>query len=107
MLNLDRLPARTEKGARSWIWAHLILAIATDDYSQDFLDLPPLDLLDARYGPSIWRVQKIVIRLLRAALLGHIAIECLKIADARFHRLLAEPPRKRKNQVQYPLRALS
>jgi hypothetical protein len=39
--------------------------------------------------------------------LGHIAIECLKTADARFHRLLAEPPRKRKKQVQYPLRALS
>ena len=40
--------------------------------------------------------------------LGHIAqSECLKTADARFHRLLAEPPRKRKNQVQYPLRALS
>ena len=69
--------------------------------------LPPLDLLDARYGPSIWRVQKIVIRLLRAALLGHIAVECLKTADARFHRLLAEPPRKRKKQVQHPLRALS
>src|SRR5271154_5773946 len=51
--------------------------------------------------------QKIVIRLLRAALLGHIAIECLKTADARLHRLLAEPPRKRKNQVQSPLRALS
>src|SRR5271155_1151190 len=41
LLNLDRLPARTEKGARSWIWAHLILAIATDDYSQDFLDSSP------------------------------------------------------------------
>jgi hypothetical protein len=41
LLNLDRLPARTEKGARSWIWAHLILAIATDDYSQDFLESSP------------------------------------------------------------------
>jgi hypothetical protein len=41
LLNLDRLPARTEKGARSWIWAHLILAIATDDYSQGFLDSSP------------------------------------------------------------------
>ena len=41
LLNLDRLPARTDKGARSWIWAHLILAIATDDYSQDFLDFSP------------------------------------------------------------------
>jgi hypothetical protein len=41
LLNLDRLPARTGKGARSWIYAHLILAIATDDYSQDFLESSP------------------------------------------------------------------
>jgi IS4 transposase len=41
LLNLDRLPAKTDKGARSWIYAHLILAIATDDYSQDFLDSSP------------------------------------------------------------------
>ena len=41
LLNLDRLPAKSEKGARSWIYAHLILAIATDDYSQDFLEFSP------------------------------------------------------------------
>ena len=41
LLNLDRLPARTDKGARSWIYAHLILAIATDDYSQDVLESSP------------------------------------------------------------------
>jgi hypothetical protein len=41
LLNLDRLPARTGKGARSWIYAHLILAIATDDYSQNFLESSP------------------------------------------------------------------
>jgi lambda repressor-like predicted transcriptional regulator len=41
LLNLDRLPARTDKGARSWIYAHLILAIAVDDYSQDVLESSP------------------------------------------------------------------
>jgi DDE family transposase len=41
LLNLDRLPARTERGAKSWIWAHLILAIAIDDHSQDFLESSP------------------------------------------------------------------
>lgn len=41
LLNLDRLPARSEKGARSWIYAHLILAIATDQHSQDFLESSP------------------------------------------------------------------
>jgi len=37
----------------------------------------------------------------------NLAIECLKNLAARFHRLLAEPPRKRKKQVQYTLRTLS
>jgi hypothetical protein len=45
--------------------------------------------------------------MLRMAILGQTALAYLKKAGARFHRLIAEPPRKRKNQVQYPLRALS
>ena len=70
-------------------------------------NLPPEDLLELKYAPSIWRVQKTVIWMLRMAILGHIAIASLKNLAARFHRLLAEPPRKRKKQVQYPLRTLS
>ena len=38
---IDCLPAKTDKGGRSWIYAHLILAIATDACSQDFLDSSP------------------------------------------------------------------
>jgi hypothetical protein len=45
--------------------------------------------------------------MLRMTILGHFALASLKSAPARFHRLLAEPPRKRKKQVQYPIRALS
>lgn len=41
LLNIDRLPSRSERGARSWIFAHLILAIAADDASQDFLESSP------------------------------------------------------------------
>ena len=41
LLNIDRLPAKTEKGTRSWMYAHLILAIATDTCSQDFLESSP------------------------------------------------------------------
>jgi len=70
-------------------------------------NLPTEDLLDLKYAPSLWRVQKTVIWMLRMAILGPIAITCLKSLAARFHRLLAEPPRKRPKQVQYPLRALS
>ena len=38
---IDRLPTRTERGSRSWLYAHLILALLCDDLSQDFLESSP------------------------------------------------------------------
>ena len=41
ILHLDRLPCTTPRGSRSWIYAHLILALLLDDLSQDFLESSP------------------------------------------------------------------
>ena len=41
LLHIDRLPTWTERGSRSWLYAHLILALLCDDLSQDFLESPP------------------------------------------------------------------
>jgi hypothetical protein len=41
LLNIDKLPARTELGARSWLYPHLILALLCDDLSQVFLESFP------------------------------------------------------------------
>jgi IS4 transposase len=41
LLHIDKLPARSERGSRSWIYAHLILALICDDVSQDFLEASP------------------------------------------------------------------
>jgi len=41
LLHIDRLPTWTERGSRSWLQAHLILALLCDDLSQDFLDSSP------------------------------------------------------------------
>ena len=41
LLHIDRLPTRTERGSRSWLYAHLILALLCDDLSQDFLEFSP------------------------------------------------------------------
>jgi Transposase DDE domain len=41
LLHIDRLPTRTERGSRSWLHAHLILALLCDDLSQDFLESSP------------------------------------------------------------------
>jgi hypothetical protein len=37
LLHIDELPARTDLGARSWLYPHLILALLCDDLSQEFL----------------------------------------------------------------------
>ena len=41
LLNIDRLPTRTETGTRCWLSAHLITALLCDDISQDFLESFP------------------------------------------------------------------
>jgi hypothetical protein len=41
LLHMDKLPTRTEKTSRSWLYAHLIVALLSDDVSQDFLDSSP------------------------------------------------------------------
>jgi hypothetical protein len=41
LLGLDRLPAKSRALARSWLFAHLILALLIEDYAQDILESPP------------------------------------------------------------------
>jgi hypothetical protein len=41
LIHIDRLPTQSERGSRSWLYAHLILALLTDSLSQDILDSPP------------------------------------------------------------------
>ncbi len=41
LLHIDKLPTRTGPTSRSWLHAHLILALLCDDFSQDFLASSP------------------------------------------------------------------
>jgi len=41
LLNLDRLPAKDRNLARTWLNAHLLLALLIDDMTQQLLDSPP------------------------------------------------------------------
>jgi len=41
LLGMDELPTRTERASRSWLAAHLIMALLCDDISQEFLDSSP------------------------------------------------------------------
>jgi hypothetical protein len=41
LLGIDQLPTRTERASRSWLTAHLIMALLCDDISQEFLESSP------------------------------------------------------------------
>jgi hypothetical protein len=41
LLHIDQLPTRTPDASRSWLYAHMILALVCDDLSQDFLEFFP------------------------------------------------------------------
>jgi hypothetical protein len=41
LLHIDRLPTWTKAGSLSWLYAHLIFALLTDDMCQDILALSP------------------------------------------------------------------
>lgn len=49
LLNIDAIPTRTERASRSWLYAHLILALLCDDLSQEFLESSPLRTCSMRH----------------------------------------------------------
>ena len=69
-------------------------------------NLPPEDLLDNAYIPSLWAVQKTVLMALIGIIIGPLALADILTARAIIHRHLANAPRKRKPHVRYPIREL-
>jgi len=106
LLHIDRLPTRTEQGSRSWLYAHLIVALLCDDVSHEFLECSPEDLLDAGYIPSLWAVQKMALLTLISIIIGPMSLTALVAAGKSVHRHLANAPRKRKPHIRYPVRGL-
>jgi IS4 transposase len=41
LLGMDQIPTRTERASRSWLAAHLIMALLCDDMRQEFLESSP------------------------------------------------------------------
>jgi hypothetical protein len=63
-------------------------------------------LLDAAYIPSLWAVQKIVLMVLLAIVLGRLSLTSIVAPHPMVHRHLANAPRKRQPHVRYPVRNL-
>src|SRR3954468_5236786 len=66
--------------------------------------LPPEDLLDAAYVPSLWAVQKTVLRVLLGIGIGPLSVASIAAPNPRVHRRLANAPRRRKPPPPYPVR---
>ena len=69
-------------------------------------NLPPEDLLDAAYIPSLWAVQKTVLMVLLGIVLGRLSLASIIAAHPMVHRHLANAPQKRQPHVRYPVRNL-
>jgi hypothetical protein len=69
-------------------------------------NLPPEDLLDAAYVPSLWSVQKTVLMVLLGIVIGPLSLASILAAHVAVHRHLANAPRKRQPHVGYPVRGL-
>jgi hypothetical protein len=41
LIKVDEIRTRTEAGTRCWLYAHLIVALLTQDFCQDFLESFP------------------------------------------------------------------
>jgi hypothetical protein len=55
----------------------------------------------------LWRICKVAVEALRIALLGPVNLRTVLRAGDRWHKLLADPKRRRRRQILYPILALS
>jgi hypothetical protein len=55
----------------------------------------------------LWRICKIAVEALRSAVLGPVDLHTVLRAAARWHKLVADPKRRRRRQILYPVPALS
>ena len=70
-------------------------------------NLSPQELADAGQTSSLWRVTQLALAALIEAIIPAITLVVLNKASAGLHKRLANPKRKRKQAVNYPIQRLS
>ncbi len=85
--------------ARSWLLAHLILALLIEDVTGELLDSPPVRHVGPHRPVSLWHLHG----MLRSALVGTVlrtfVIKELGLAASTVWRHLCDPPRRRRNKA--------
>src|SRR5918993_1195106 len=95
LLGLGRLPAKGEALARSWLLAHLIVALLIEDTSRQLLDsLPPPAA--PRRCTSLWRVTQTLRDALLVVIRGALSIAALLAAAAILDQRLHERCHRRR-----------
>src|ERR687894_521252 len=95
VLGLGRLPAKGEALARSWLLAHLIVALLIEDTSRPLLDcLPPPAA--PRGCTSLWRVTQTVRDALLVVIRGVLSVAALLAAAAILDQRLHERCHRRR-----------
>jgi hypothetical protein len=95
LLGLGRLPAKGEGLARSWLLAHLIVALLIEDTSRRLLDsLPPPAA--PRRCTSLWRVTQVLRDALLVVIRGVLSIAALLAAAAILDQRLHERCHRRR-----------
>lgn len=94
--DIDGLPTADPDLTRTWLLAHLIAAVLTEDLVNQILDFSPSG--GRRRRPSIWRTYKQAREMIRRAIVPVPMIHDPRRLQRLRHRL-TEPPRKRKLQA--------
>ena len=94
LLGLSRLPAKNGTLARSWLLAHLIMALLIEDTSRPLLGFPPQPTAMVRPCTSLWRVTRTLRDALLAAIRGVPSVAALLGAATILARRLRERCRR-------------
>jgi Transposase DDE domain len=95
LLGLGRLPAKGEALARSWLLAHLILALLIEDTARQLLESRPPPAAPRRCT-SLWRVTQALRDALLVVIRGVLSIAALLAAAARLDQRLHERCHRRR-----------
>ena len=80
---------------RSWLFAHLILALLIEDAASEVLDAPPVRQAGPKHPVSLWRLHMLARDALLGAVLRGTAPSSLAHAAAVLARHICSPPRQR------------
>lgn len=95
---MDHLPAKDPDLAKTWLLAHLILALLIARGSRVLLAIAPYPEEKTAHIPPTWRLQKMLGQALISAIQGVWNLSSIATDGRAFRRSIYEPPRKRKRQ---------